>query len=173
MTSPVSSPENVNFLSPLGYKVTLARTPSTSFFAQTVGIPGISIQETYQPNPFVKIPQTGDHIEYEELTITFMVAEDLSNWLEIHNWMRALGFPENFDEIKLLTEAPAGDPRGVESDISVTILNSAMNPNYVFNFKSAFPISLSGFEMSSTRPDVDYVTASARFRYRSYDITKL
>jgi hypothetical protein len=168
-----TQPTNLNFLSPLGFKLTLARAPTTVFFLQNISIPGISMSETYQPTPFVKIPRPGDHIDYAELSVTFKVDEDLKNWLEVYNWMLSLGFPDNFDQYKRLGKAAKGSEETVSSDINVTILNSAMNPNVEFQFKDAFPTTISQLDLGSTSTDVDYVSATATFRYRVYEIIKL
>ena len=38
---------------------------------------------------FVPIPVEGN-IQYQDLSIEFIVDEDLRNYMELHNWMRAL-----------------------------------------------------------------------------------
>ena len=43
-----------------------------------------------QPTPFKPIPLDGN-LTYNNFTITFLVDENLENYLELHNWMRALG----------------------------------------------------------------------------------
>jgi len=168
-----TQPDNVNFLSPVGFKMVLTRAPTTSFFLQNVTIPGISMPSTTQPTPFVKIPIPGDHIDYEDLQIAFKLDENLSNWLEIHNWLEALGFPDKFEQYKALANKENGDTDLITSDITVTILNSAMKPNIEFKFEDAFPISLSSFDLNTMDQGIDYVSSSATFKYRKYTITKL
>jgi hypothetical protein len=168
-----TQPDNVNFLSPVGFKLVLARAPATSFFLQNVTIPGLTMPSTIQPTPFVKIPIPGDHIDYDDLQITFKIDENLSNWLEIHNWMEALGFPDKFEQYKALADKENGDINLITSDITVTILNSAMNPNLEFKFEDAFPVSLGSFDLNTTDASIDYVSSNATFKYRKYTITKL
>jgi hypothetical protein len=48
-----------------------------------------------------------------------------------------------------------------------------MNPNVEFQFKDAFPTTISQLDLGSTSTDVDYVSATATFRYRVYEIIKL
>ena len=48
-----------------------------------------------QPNYLRDVPIPGDKIEFGDLTIRFLVDEDLTNYMEIQNWIRGLGFPES------------------------------------------------------------------------------
>ena len=57
--------------------------------------------------------------------------------------------------------------------ISLIVLNSARNPNYEFVFRSAFPTDLSSIDFDTTDNDVDYVSASATFKYMLFDIEKI
>ena len=59
------------------------------------------------------------------------------------------------------------------SDIILTILKSNKNPNYSIVFKDAFPTSLSGIVFNTTLEDVGYLEASTKFRYTTYNITKV
>ena len=82
--------KNRNFLSPAGFKFTLAKAPKVDFFSQSVSIPninlGVSIQTTYLKD----IPIAGDKISYGDLDIEFFIDENLENYLQIERWMRSL-----------------------------------------------------------------------------------
>lgn len=168
-----NQPENFNFLSPFSFKFQIKKTPYLNFFVQSVNIPGISMPAPEQPNPFVGIPLPGDHLTYDELLIQFKVDEELKNYLELHNWIRALGYPENFNEYKTIANQPKLSGLGIVSDISLLILTSAKNPKFEVVFKDAFPIQLSALIFETTSETVSYIDASATFRYRSYDIVKV
>ena len=162
-----------NFLSPLNFRFQIKRAPNVNFFIQKVNIPNIFLQETYHNNPFVKIPYAGDHMEYGTLRISFKVDEDLNNYLEIHNWIRGLGFPKDFSEYKAISSQNQYEGTGLRSDISLIILNSTMNPNHEITFIDAFPISLSGLEFNTTDATVNYLEASAEFKYIRFDISSI
>ncbi len=85
---------NRNFLAPTGFKFTLARTPKVDFLAQAANIPeigmGVAIQSSYLKDRAVP----GDKIQYGDFVLRFIVDEDLENYMEIHNWIRGLGYPE-------------------------------------------------------------------------------
>jgi hypothetical protein len=168
-----NTPDNKNFLSPLNFRFQIKRAPHINFFIQRVNIPEISIQNTNHPNPFVKIPYSGEHIDYGELRLSFKVDEDLQNYLEIHNWIKGLGFPKNFGQYKTLNDGNILEGNGLRSDISVIVLNSNKNPNYEIVYVDAFPVALSGLQFETTDTTVDYLTASAEFRYTYYEIEKI
>lgn len=173
MTMIASTPSNKNFLSPLGFKFSIKRAPHVNYFVQSVSLPSVSVGEFSFPTPFVKMPIAGDHLTFTPLDLTFKVDEDLQGYLEIFNWIQAIGFPDNFDQHKLLTEVLPGDGNGVYSDLSLTVLSSAMNPIHEVVFKDAYPSSLSSLVFDTKMQDVDYLEATVTFAYRSYTINSL
>jgi len=164
------SPINPNYLSAGGFKVLIDRAPELDFFAQKVNIPDLSIAPTGQPNPFVVIPHSGDHIDYDPLSITFKVDEDMRNWLAMHNWIKGLGFPNEYREYRELKTSATLGRSGIESDIKVFLLTSHRNPNIEVTFRNAFPIHLSGLDFDSTLTDVEYLQSTVSFKYVSYAI---
>lgn len=169
-------PTNLNFLSPLGYKFVLSRAPNIEFFVQEIALPGLTLGVANQPSPFVNIPQPGDRIQFEQMQVTFIVNEDMDNYLEIFNWMVALGAPVSYDQYTLKNRALQSTNQQkdvVVSDISVMILSSAMNGNIDFTMRDCFPISLSNLTMVSSLTDVQYITATATFALRDFIITRI
>lgn len=163
---------NKNFLSPLNFKFSLKRAPHVNFFIQKVNLPGLSLPEIDVNNPLIRVPYPGDHLLYDELDISFKVDEDLRNYMELHTWLRALG-KRSFAEYRELMAKPSYSGESIRSDISLMVLTSNKNANYEIQFKDAFPIKVSGIDFSSVDQDVDYIEASATFRYVTYDIVKV
>lgn len=170
-----TEPTNKNFLSPLGFKFTIKKTPNVNYFVQAVNLPNVNLGETSFPTPFKRIPIAGDHIEYGDLAITFKVDESMNNYLELFNWIKAIGFPDNFDQHKAVDPkfVPAFSGDGIYSDATLTILSSAMNPVNQIIFLDAFPIALTDFNFDSRNVDVEYVEATATFKFRTFQITPL
>ena len=104
-------PTNRNYLSPVGYRFTLKRAPNVEFFVQRVRIPGLTLPVVERPTPFVKIPEPGDHLEFDTLSVTFKINEDLDNYLEIFDWMIALGKPEKFEQYTFNPKQSYLDPK--------------------------------------------------------------
>jgi len=158
-------PPNKNFLSPFGFRMSMKRTPNTEYFVQSVSIPGVNLAFGTQLTPFTPISHPTS-MSYGDLTVTFKVAEDLTNYLEIFNWITDIGAAVNFDGAKALANKSYGEADyGFKSDVTVSILNSAMKPNVRYKFYDAFPIDLSEMTMDATLSDVDYVTATVTFRF--------
>ena len=87
--------KNRNFLSPTGFKFTLSRAPKVAFFSNSANIPGLNFGVAIQPTYLKDIPTPGDKIEFEDFTLRFLVDEDLSNYMQIQNWIRGLGYPDS------------------------------------------------------------------------------
>lgn len=121
-------------------------------------------------NPFVKIPYAGDHIDYNELAIEFAVDENLQNYLEIHNWLKALGKPDDFGEYATLAQVPQYTGLGLKSDAVLMILDQKKLPNFIINFEDSFPTALSNIDFDVRDTEVRYLTASAVFVYTKFDL---
>lgn len=174
MSALETSPTNKNFLSPLGFRFFIKKLPNVNFFVQKVNVPGVSIaQSPTMPNPFTKIPYAGDHLEFEELQLTYTVDEDLSNYIEIHNWIRGLSFPDNFSEYKALANKPAVSGEGLKSDASLIITTNGKSPNFECVFEDAFPVSISNMNFATTEDSVNYIEATATFLYTQFKISAL
>jgi hypothetical protein len=143
---------------------------------QRVTLPSLTLPATTQPTPFVRIPRPGDHLDFGELSVTFKLNENLDNYLEIYNWLIALGKPEKFSQYTLKDrpyEGTGEQKDTVASDITLTFLTSAMNGNVEFTMRDCFPISLTDLEVDSTVADIEYITATATFAVRDYVINKI
>ena len=82
-------PTNLNPLYPTYFQFMLERTPKVTYFCQSANLPGMSLNMIEQPTPFVGIPHSAGSPEFEDLTVNFLVDENLTNWLEIWNWMKS------------------------------------------------------------------------------------
>ena len=163
---------NKNFLSPVGMVFTLQRALNCKFTCQQANLPSISGSPVNIPSPFVQIPFGYDTLTFNEFTMTFIVNEDLDNYLELQKWMFSIGFPNSFEQHKAIANQPPGSDSGLVSDGTLLILNSAMKPNFEVNYKNMFPISLSDLQLDTTQSDIEYLTCSASFRYETFDIIK-
>ena len=171
-----TTPTNPNLLPSNKFQLNFSRCPNIQFFCQTVIVPGISMMEIPKENPFVDLYSPGVKAIYEVLNVTFLVDEDLLAWKEIHDWIRAMVFPENFEEYVSLQTL---NPRSIRpqfpqfSDAHLTLLSSANIPIYTFKFIDIFPVALSSFNLSTTfSPDV-IVTADVSLRYSYYQLQSL
>jgi len=167
---------NKNFLSPTGFKFTLNRAPKVTFFSNQANIPGLKLPVAQQPTYLKEIPVPGDTLDFNDLTLRFLVDEDLENYLEIQHWLRGLGFPDKLQEIyNWQASNPNANPGPLNyySDGTMTILTSSNTPNFKIKFRDLFPVDLSDLDFDATDADIDYLTANVTFKYTIYDITDL
>ena len=172
---------NRNYMSPLGFKLILTKTPKVDFLCQSANIPQISMGTAIQPTYLKDIPVPGDKVLYDDLTVRFLVDEKMENYLAIYKWITGLGYPENLGQYNQLkkddirTNASAtddADPRYFEfSDATLQVLNSNYRPSVLVNFKDAFPTSLSTLDFDVTTRDYNYFTAEVSFKYTIFNIT--
>ena len=119
----------------------------------------------------------GDHIDFGEMQITFRVDEDMKNYIEVFNWITALGSPSTFDDYKQMSDSDRRlNPLGTQeivSDASLLIFNSAANPNIEIKFKGLFPSTISELTLDLRAQDVMYIECVASFNYEQYEIIPL
>ena len=166
---------NRNFLSIVGFKFILNRCPKVDFLCNTANLPQITLGVAEQATYLRNIPVPGDKLQYDDLRITFMVDEDMENYLQIYQWMTSLGFPESIGQYsellnnKPLVEDP-DDKQNERSDATIQILSSNLNPSVTVKFKDVFPYSLTGIPFNATAEEQTYYTAEAAFKYTLYDV---
>ena len=163
-----SQPDNINLLSPVGFRFNIEYLPQTNWFLTSVNLPGISLGEINQPTPLMPAQVPGNDLTWEPLNITFLVDEDLNNWREMYDWLIGIGFPNEYAEYKTQKT-----DKQIYSDATLTILNSNMNSNYIIQFKDLFPTSLSEVSFDSASGDIEGIKATATFRYLTYTYEKV
>ena len=142
-------------------------------------IPDISLGEATQPTYLRDIPTPGDKVDFGDLTLRFLVDENLKNFMEIQNWIRGLGFPESTQEFRDLAKGGltqgryVQDKQNVYSDGTLQILTSNMVAKFNVNFKDLWPTSLTTLTFDATDTDIEYFTADVSFKYTIYDLTDL
>ena len=171
--------ENRNYLSPIGFKFLLAKFPKVAYFCQSANIPAMTLKMQQQPSPLRSLPLEG-FMEYDPLTINFLIDEDLENYMIMHNWSRALGTPDFTSERTRFLEkmdSEFGNASKLNDQVSplyadgtLTVLNSNFNMNFNVVFKGLVPTGLSALEFSATVDGTEYAMASVSFNYQSYEV---
>ena len=169
-------PDNTQFLSPLGFNFMIKKLPNTNYFVQSVNVPSVQATDVVMPTPFTNIPTIGDRLNYSEFQLSFKVDEDMTNYIELYDWLLQLHFPEDFAQSKNIYQKQNNVDflaDGPYSDATLTVLNSAMNPNKEVIFEDCYPIALSDLQFSTTAASVDYIECQATFRYRMFRILNM
>ena len=192
-TSPLNrQPTALDYSSPTQFRFLINQLPKVQYFTTEANLPGITLGEGQFNTPLKDIELLGDKLTYEDLTITFIVDENLENYIEMHTWLTGIGFPEDrkqFSEFRGATSNLSVKTRGESNDIGdvrastpelamtsdsvLTILTNKNNPVVECRFRDVFPTSLSGLTYSQNQSDVEYLTASVTFKYTIYEIVTL
>ena len=170
------SPNNKNFLSPVGFKFVIGRTPNVDYFCQSASIPEVSIGVREIPTPVKAYSVPGDKMTFGDLSLRFLVNEDMDNYFEIYKWLKGLTNPKvQSDFAKYISTV---DEKGrssqfmkTMSDARLLVLNSNYNSIATINFYNIFPTSLTTLEFDASATDINYFTAEVNFRYTIYEIT--
>ena len=165
--------QNRNFLSPAGFKFSLAKAPKVDFFSQSVSIPNIELGVAVQTTYLRDIPVPGDKLVYGDLDIEFFIDENLENYLQIEKWMRSLGYPESLGETVSLDPQKDSLLDGARSDGTLLVYNSSFNPIAKILFKDMFPTSLTPVPFTADVTDINYIMATATFKYTIFNVESL
>ncbi len=169
--------QNRNFLAPTGFKFTVSRAPKISYFGNQVNVPALTLGIAEQPTYLKSIPRPGTEVSFEDLTLTFLVDEDIENYMEIQNWIRGIGYPESLDQIydfqkddSKTIKAKYTEEINLFSDGTLTILDNVNLPKFKVIFDGLFPYALSTLAFDATQSDIEYFTAEVSFKYNIYNI---
>ena len=184
-------PTKLDYASPTQFKFQVIKLPKVEYFCTAANVPGINLGTAEQITPLKDIPLPGDRLQYDTLTIQFLVDENLENYREIHGWLTGVGFPKNYEQFQTLQGASTDrfpstqntgtskeigeikkatqDDGGLYSDATLMILTSKNNANLEVRFRNIYPTSLSGLDYNQQATDVDYLTATVSFEYAIYE----
>ena len=192
-TSPLSrQPTQLDYVSPTQFKFNIHQLPKVDFFCTAANVPAISLGEAVFPTPYKEIPVMGDTLTYDNLSISFIVDENLENYIEMHDWLTAIGFPKNRNQFSTFRSSTASTPiatqgtsddigdvqpatsaRGMFGDAILTVLTNKNNPVVEVRFQDIYPVALGALDFTQTSTDVEYISVTADFSYKIYDIVTL
>ena len=192
-TSPLSrQPDKLDYLSPTQFKFNIHQLPKVEFFCTAANVPAISLGEAVFPTPYKEIPVMGDTLTYDNLSISFIVDENLENYIEMHDWLTAIGFPKNRNQFSTFRSSTASTPiatqgtsddigdvqpatsaRGMFGDAILTVLTNKNNPVVEVRFQDIYPVALGALDFTQTSTDVEYISVTADFSYKIYDIVTI
>lgn len=152
------------------FEFVFSNLPNVTYTLNEVQLPGMSMTNPEVSTIFNNVSYGADAPMFDPLTINFLVQEDLANYLEIHDWMRAISFPDSFRDREDLKRFGGSNHSGF-----LTINDSYNRPLYRFHFENIIPNSLMALNLQAS--DAQEIFASATFNYTIYhrekvDLTK-
>lgn len=164
----------LSFVNSVNFYMVAERAPQTYFTVVETTLPQVAMGETILPNSLNpnRTPMPGDGIEYSSLDITYLINKDYANYRELLKWMKAAAYPETTDQFKNYN---AGSGRSdnsynkIYSNMAIVAVDSANRPLVEWRFYNAFPVALDGGAFNAQATDVEYIRATATFRYHYFE----
>ena len=181
-------PTEFNYSQSNQFKVHLSLFPKTEWFIVRANIPSVTLGQAVQATRLIDMPLIGDKLTYDQFYFTFIVDEKLQNYMELHDWLINIGFPERHTQFQSQTRTdgvtrPVGktfdtkvagfgkeSDRDLYSDINMFILSSKNNPVVKIQMIEAFPTSLTNIEYSSQESETSYAECTATFAYSYFTL---
>lgn len=168
------TPNNINPLQNNGFFLWVDKIPTVSFFCNEVSLPGIDLPAAEIHTPLSLTPISGDKITFGELNVQFLINEDMSNYIKVHDWLIGLAFPESHQQYQNFISSNIDKLKTTPllasySDGILQILGSNNVVIKTVSFIDLLPVSLSTSEsLRSTDGNTTYITGRATFRYSYY-----
>ena len=160
--------------------------PGVGFTCQSVnGIGGITMPVTEFDSKFKKIPLAGSGgLIYDDLSIVFIVSEDLRNYYSIHKWIMinghsgqwgikkeseyGLGSEEAIPTSSIFYKGERENISGLDelSDGRVYILDSDNRKTFRVDLYSIIPYRLGSLIFSTKSTGADIITSSCMIKYQ-------
>ena len=188
-TSPLArQPDKLDYASPTQFRFGIHQLPKVEFFVTAVNLPGISLGTATLATPYKDIPMPGEKLDYDNLTLDFLVDEYLENYISLHNWLTGLGFPESGKQFETFRDVTSNTPaertgtkrpstvsiatpdRSMYSDAFIMVLSNKNNPILQVTFEDIFPVSLGALDYNQGATDVEYMSVSEDFAYKIYTL---
>ena len=191
LTSKQPSSSELDYADPTKFKFQTTKLPRVEFNCIQANIPGITLTEIQQPTRLIPIKIPGNDLTFENLNITFIVDEDLTNYRSVHDWMAGLSQMDSDEKYRaLISDGQDRMPRSqqnnstdagrvtsatndgaIYSDSKLIILSARNTPLVELTFTDCYPLSLSALEYNQNATDVEYLQATVSFGYKIHSYT--
>ena len=187
-------PSNIDYANNTQFRFDIMKLPNVQYNVIRANIPGLSFDGNAEyTTRFKRIPAMGEVVNYEDLNLTFIVQENFANYIEVHDWIIGIGFPQSTtqfanaiasgetglkpnaggDVSRTNTSSKVANISALESDATLTILTNKNNPTVRVNFKSLYPSALTGVEYDVQSTTTTPLTATVTFKYSIYEFETL
>ena len=191
LSSKQPSGSGLDYADPTKFKFQITKLPRVEFNSIQVNIPGITLTELNQPTRLMPVRIPGNDMTFEDLSVTFIVDEDLTNYRSVHDWMAGLAQMDSDDKYReLITDGgdrmplsqqanlqdagrvtTATNDSAIFSDAKMIILSARNIPIVELTFEDTYPKSLSGLDYNQSATDVEYLTATVTLGYKLHKYT--
>jgi hypothetical protein len=171
--------KDVNTLLGNHFRFVLEDLPDLTFFAQSMALPGISSGVAPRDNPFVKIPEVGDHLAFETFSVNYLIDNAFKTYFSLFYWLKGYGFPTSYQDIvnfegsrrqRLITPHPL--LRDIQKTHAVLTLLQPDNDTAVaeLHFEDVFPVSIGQVAFETTGSEPELLKTTATFAYTDFSV---
>ena len=182
---PALDTQNFFTASPINFTINFARLPELSFVVQEANLPDVVAKTTLQPMPGISIHRVADRLEYQSLSVKFIIDENFRAHRELHDWL--VGMTGGADRHKNVNEFIANHEnyiwpdydkrktysRTVATSASLIIVNANKYPIAQAVFYNVMPVAISGDRFDIKQDPLKPMTAMATFDYDYYEILEI
>ena len=191
LSSKQPSGSGLDYADPTKFKFQITKLPRVEFNSIQANIPGITLTEINQPTRLMPVRIPGNDMTFEDLNITFIVDEDLTNYRSVHDWMAGLAQMDSDDKYRaLITEGSdrmplsqqanltdagrvtrATNDGAIFSDAKLITLSNRNIPLIEITFRDTYPKALSALDYNQNATDIEYLQATVTLGYKKHTYT--
>lgn len=166
--------KNYNGMQPNNYRISFGYRKELPIWAQRLVIPGVAGNSPIeQSTPMRSILHPGHGVTLNGLSISFIVDEDMNNWLSLFQWIMECHMASSEADINDLLYRDQQGTKLLQShrdivgstDATILCLTNKKNPMMKVTLGKMFPVALSDVELLSTSGGADQRTATVDFKF--------
>jgi len=138
------------------FRIVCTEMPFVSALANDVVLTAVTLNPAEIPTRFSDLKRPGEKIDFDVLSITFLLDENWDSYIEIWSWMNKMCGTDDTNEIIEEREL-------VFPDIDVIILTNAGTQIRKIRHKNCWPTSLTPPPITTS--DAEYATCEASFHF--------
>jgi hypothetical protein len=146
----------LNYLTSNRATLQISGLEDVEFSITQFNLPSLTLQYNDVATPFMNAREATSKPDFGDLEITFLVDENIKNWLAVFNWCMDLAFQRT------------STPRFAEGKIIV--YSSHNNPIVTFRLVGLVPVFISDLNFTEMVAETTPVSATARFAMTYYDV---
>ena len=156
------TPSKINLAKSTNYRLNMHVLPETSFWLTTCNLPTLSANEVMVPHPIHgHTYKTANTTQVAPMTVTFLVDEDYSNYMEILNLMYKAAGPD------MSKRYQTGEVTAFDGSLHILSNNKNIS-DIVFTFHNLFPTILGELQMTNESPDPMLTDLTLQYDYMTY-----
>jgi len=156
------TPTKINLAKSTNYRLNIHVLPETQFWLTTCNLPTLSQNEVPIPDPVLGFRYRPTNTTViAPMTVTFLVDEDYSNYMEILDLMYKATNPDMSKRFQ------PGEVTGSTGSLHILSNNKNIS-DIVFTFHNLFPTILGELQMTNESPDPMLTDLTMQYDYMTY-----